>query len=503
MKLGSDKNSTEISKLDHENIAEILYGYQVVELKCHSPPSDKPKDPRPFIKCNKQHDLALVDSGAAVTVVPYDPKRHKTINPRIRLKAANGNPIQAYGYHPCTFRFGSRTFKWQVIAARVKNAIIGSDFLKFHGIDISFQQEVLHDGKGWKVPFAHIESKTAALQAIDQGIHWADEKAAECAHRAGAIKNESQNPVESALDAQRPDIQASKFSSETANPPPLEAFTDGKKSTAKSKSEIESGWHPRLRDFIHQNYPTTLQFDFSKKPKHGVEHEVVLKKDAKPCRLKHTRPLNAEKEEAGKKCIEELRGAKIMEPSSSNWSSALHMVRKPGGGWRTTTDCKDLNSQTVRDDYPVRHIATFQNRLRGRKMFSVIDLKKGYHQVPIKKEHRKYTATKTPWGMFQYRQMTMGLMNAAATFQRLMDEVTKDLPFVFTYLDDMLVASKDIEEHEEHLHALFAKLEEFGLAVSHDKCVLGQEELVFLGYTVNSRGIKPLRDRVEAIMDFP
>ena len=89
------------------------------------------------------------------------------------------------------------------------------------------------------------------------------------------------------------------------------------------------------------------------------------------------------------------------------------------------------------------------------------------------------------------------------TFQRLMDEVTKDLPFVFTYLDDMLVASKDIEEHDEHLHALFAKLEEFGLAVSHDKCVLGQEQLVFLGYTVNSKGIKPLRDRVEAIVDFP
>ena len=99
--------------------------------------------------------------------------------------------------------------------------------------------------------------------------------------------------------------------------------------------------------------------------------------------------------------------------------------------------------------------------------------------------------------------MAMGLINAAATFQRMMDNITGDLPFVFSYLDDMLVYSRDIAEHKDHLHKLFEKLKEHGLAVSHSKCMLGVEELTFLGFRVNQQGITPLQDRVKAVQDFP
>ena len=87
------------------------------------------------------------------------------------------------------------------------------------------------------------------------------------------------------------------------------------------------------------------------------------------------------------------------------------------------------------------------NELNGMKVFSSIDLKKGYHQVPIHKEHRKYTATITPFGgTFQYRMMPMGLANASATFQRMMDVILRDVPNTYVYLDDILIYTETEEE---------------------------------------------------------
>ena len=93
------------------------------------------------------------------------------------------------------------------------------------------------------------------------------------------------------------------------------------------------------------------------------------------------------------------------------------------------------------------------NKLQGKKFFSTIDLKKGYHQIPIGKKDRKYTATITPFGgTFQYRMMPMGLANASATFQRMVDQILRDVPDTFVYLDDILVATVTEEEHDETLH---------------------------------------------------
>ena len=144
------------------------------------------------------------------------------------------------------------------------------------------------------------------------------------------------------------------------------------------------------------------------------------------------------------------------------------------------------------------------NELNGMKMFSSIDLKKGYHQVPIHKEHRKYTATITPFGgTFQYRMMPMGLANASATFQRMMDVILRDVPNTYVYLDDILIYTETEEEHDKVLAMVFEKLKEHGLAVSHEKCLLGVQEMVFLGYKVNSEGITASEEKVRAMREFP
>ena len=113
--------------------------------------------------------------------------------------------------------------------------------------------------------------------------------------------------------------------------------------------------------------------------------------------------------------------------------------------------------------------------------------------------HIAKTAIRTPFGLFEFLKMPFGLRNASQTFQRFMDEVLKGLSFTYNYIDDVLVASKNEEEHIKHLEELFVRLQEHGLKINPAKCKFGKEELNFLGYTVNASGIKPPSSKVETI----
>ena len=98
--------------------------------------------------------------------------------------------------------------------------------------------------------------------------------------------------------------------------------------------------------------------------------------------------------------------------------------------------------------------------------------------------------------------MPFGLRNAAQSFQRLMNEIVRGLPFIVVYIDDILVASASEKEHEEHLRLLFTRLHDYGMVINPAKCVFGVNSLVFLGQHIDAEGIRPLEERVKEVREF-
>jgi hypothetical protein len=208
--------------------------------------------------------------------------------------------------------------------------------------------------------------------------------------------------------------------------------------------------------------------------------------------------LKAAKEEFSK-----MLAAGVVRRSSSCWASPLHMVKKKDGTWRPCGDFRKLNLVTTEDKYPLPNMADLSSRLDGCTIFSKLDLQKGYLQVPVRQEDIPKTAIITPFGLFEFLRMPFGLRNAGMTFQRMMDQLFFDLPCVFVYLDDLLVASRSVQEHQEHLRQVLAVLQRSGLVINAEKCVFGRPSLEFLGHTVQAGGISPLPDRVAAVQRFP
>ena len=188
--------------------------------------------------------------------------------------------------------------------------------------------------------------------------------------------------------------------------------------------------------------------------------------------------------------------------SDSPWASPLHLVPKKEDGWRPCGDYLSLNARTIPDQYPVRHIADFAQQLSGRKIFSMIDFVKAYHQIPVRPDNIAKTAIITPFGLFKFPYMSFGLRNAAQTLQRFISEVLRDLDFCYAYIDDVLVTSTLEEEHEQHLHTLFQHFNDYGVLLNPAKCVFGATEVTFLGYTVSAAGTRPLEEKIAAINHF-
>ncbi|GFW46771.1 hypothetical protein TNCV_2981271 [Trichonephila clavipes] len=237
----------------------------------------------------------------------------------------------------------------------------------------------------------------------------------------------------------------------------------------------------------------------SKSASHGTVHHIIT---TGPPVTARPRRLQPKLYDAVKVEFEFLLAQGIIRPSKSPWSSPLHVVPKSDSTVRPVGDYRQLNSVTEFDSYPMPYLNDFAHALHGKRIFSKIDIFKAFHQIPIAECDIPKTAVTTPWGLYEYTHLCFGLVNAPQTFMRYMHEVLRGLPFCFVYLDDILCYSGNAEEHRSHLRTIFQRLSSYRLKLNISKCVFGVTELIFLGHLITPDGIKPLPDKVQAVLDY-
>jgi hypothetical protein len=249
---------------------------------------------------------------------------------------------------------------------------------------------------------------------------------------------------------------------------------------------------------------------FSDDPKDAIpphrpfDHRIPLEPDSAPP-FGPIYKLSPAEMEVLHDYIQNALATGAIQPSESSAGAPILFVKKKDGSLRLCVDYRGLNKITKKNRYPLPLISDLLDRLGKARYFSKIDLRNAYHQIRIADGDEWKTAFRTRYGLFEYRVMPFGLTTAPASFQNLINSTFSDMldRFVIAYLDDILIYSETLEEHEEHIRRVLQRLRDNKLFARPEKCEFYSTSVAFLGYIVSHQGVSMDPSKVQAIADWP
>ena len=360
----------------------------------------------------------MLDSGSAVSLIHQTTLSQlegtftKLKTPTLHLVTASGDPlpVKAHLLLPVVIGEKNMLHNFVVVNSLVVPVILGVDFLQTHGVLLDFSTTPVKVGTT-KMPDVPPNQEPATL-AI---------------YKAEQTEKIKRYPIAV-----------------------LQDVTDGVDECAipwfnqEGVIELPHSLHPSLQQLLQQ-----YQQLFRCSPGKTNLAQYYIPTQGSPVRVPPQR-IPAHYKTQIQVQIQDMLNKGIIEESSSPWLAPVVIVPKKSGEIRLCVDYRQLNKQTSKDAYPLPLPDEVQDRLSGSAIFSTLDLQNGYWQMPVNEADIPKTAF-CPTGLFQFTRMPFGLTGAPSSFQRLMNKIFRDLPFVTTYIDDILVHSANEEQHKEHL----------------------------------------------------
>eukprot|EP00253_Pinus_taeda_P008401 PITA_08401 len=202
--------------------------------------------------------------------------------------------------------------------------------------------------------------------------------------------------------------------------------------------------------------------------------------------------------------LQELLDKNYIRPNVSPWGAPVLFVKKKYGTLRMCIDYRELNKLTIKNKYPLPRIDELFDQVKGATMFSKIDFPSGYHEIRIKEEDIAKTTFRTRYGHYEFVVLPFRLTNAPATFMCLMNNIFHQYldQFMLIFVDDILIYSRTIEEHQEHLIMVLQTLREHQLYAKFSNCDFFKEEIQYLGHVITRDGIAVDPEKIKAIMEW-
>jgi hypothetical protein len=235
-----------------------------------------------------------------------------------------------------------------------------------------------------------------------------------------------------------------------------------------------------------------------------IEHSLSIDPSVRP-KKQRLRKMSDEKTEAAKAEVHRLLEANFIKPIAyPTWLANIVMVQKKSGKWWMCIDFTSLNKSCPKDNFPLPRIDKIIDSAAGCEVMSLLDCFSGYHQIYMKEEDKASTSFITPFGTYCFVRMLEGLKNAGSTFSRLTKTVLESQvgQNIFTYVDDIVVASKNKEDHLADLAETFANMRDTRLRLNPEKCIFEVCQGKILGYLVLHRGIEANPTKIHAIINM-